>query len=487
MTSTKVSGDGVTEMSDEGILPEAGRDLEVVEEENASAIIEGNNSTSTDDDVTRTPPPKEGKGDGDGAGADGSSAFLNLRPPSDSPARASSSVNFDLPPAVGRFRLPTPVMLTPVEKVKENDMKLDLFASQTANEDEHTRKRPRDSSSPDQRSVATKRDRSVEPRDRQPLKKRIDASAPVSNAGEKSVAIMFEDFDPITLSHLQLAAEIVHNDTASEVWLMPTSELSASPKVRTPSRERWLMCHLAVNSTFPAAFPIRVESCVMDNPMYTKLPDIYAALKNDHPDIHFRFVVSSDDARLKHIDENDELSSRKCVDDDDEFEDAKLSVNQSMFASSSSTPPLLIVPSPGTTPEMAKKNATGSGDVIVFDVQNMHFALPKKVSATVKHRMKLACASNLRDVRIDASSSEKHPLYSGFASSSENLKDWTAKKKIPKTVMQDSVDTAGDEAGMNRSAMPTLCRKRVASRCEALLPTAVLNYIEKYDVPNRCF
>eukprot|EP00939_MAST-03C_sp_MAST-3C-sp1_P002704 g2704.t1 len=423
----------------------------------------------------RTPRKRgEGKGDVEGGGA----AFLNLRPPSDSPARSSITVDFDLPPAVERFSLPLPTVRTQVDAIKHRVLNSGKKSSnggkgsrgrKDAMEDEQTRKRPRESSSPDHQHVGhvgTKRDRSKERRrGKQPLKKRIETMGSPENACEKTIAVIHEDFDPITHSHLQLAAEILHSDSADEVWLLPTSEMNASRQVKTPSRERWLMCHVAVNSTFPNDFPIRVESLVMDNVELTTLPQIYATLKGDNPNVEFRFVVSSNDLEEKKKEflatpsraAGDVVGASGDKDDegDDETNAGAVAKSVVEIRSKTSAPPLLIVPAPGfasMSQSTSFDDLSGESDALLFDADGQQFPPLRKASAIVKQRMRLAHASNFKDVS----------LASGDSGGSQSKND-----KVVRAV---------------RSS-----RRRVPSRCEGLLPVAVLAYVEKYRVSEKYF
>ena len=73
------------------------------------------------------------------------------------------------------------------------------------------------------------------------------------------VAICGGSYDPITIAELSAAAEIVHDGSVDEVWIVPCQRSDQNArKVKTSLEERLLMCHMAVNTRFGARFPVKV-------------------------------------------------------------------------------------------------------------------------------------------------------------------------------------------------------------------------------------
>ena len=68
------------------------------------------------------------------------------------------------------------------------------------------------------------------------------------------IAIFGGSFDPITSSHLKMAAEVIHTDAADEVWLVPCGRRLDKPDLLN-AKDRYTMCQLAVTTTFSANFP----------------------------------------------------------------------------------------------------------------------------------------------------------------------------------------------------------------------------------------
>jgi len=108
------------------------------------------------------------------------------------------------------------------------------------------------------------------------------------------VAVFGGAFDPITNSHLTCAAEIVHSSNADEVWLVPCGPRPDKPNLRTPAMDRYVMCQVAVNTTFSQGFPVKVSSveCFAEEAFYTY--DLLCSLRERHPDVDLAFLIGTD-------------------------------------------------------------------------------------------------------------------------------------------------------------------------------------------------
>ena len=105
------------------------------------------------------------------------------------------------------------------------------------------------------------------------------------------VSLFGGSFDPVTSSHLKMAAEVVHTGVADEVWLVPCGMRSDKPDLLA-AKDRYIMCQLAVTNTFTANFPIHV----CDEEVYSSsltTPELIKKLKNQFPDIEFSFILGS--------------------------------------------------------------------------------------------------------------------------------------------------------------------------------------------------
>mmetsp|Transcript_8425 Transcript_8425/g.25989 ORF Transcript_8425/g.25989 Transcript_8425/m.25989 type:complete len:265 (+) Transcript_8425:238-1032(+) len=108
------------------------------------------------------------------------------------------------------------------------------------------------------------------------------------------VAIYGGAFDPPTVDHMRLAAQILRSEDVDEVWLTPCGP-RPDKTMSTPTHDRWAMCHVAVNSFFPPELPVKV--CEVDvhreSAMFTY--DLLRKLSQDFRGTHaFSFVVGTD-------------------------------------------------------------------------------------------------------------------------------------------------------------------------------------------------
>jgi len=124
----------------------------------------------------------------------------------------------------------------------------------------------------------------------------------------KRVAVLGGSFDPITNGHLVSACEIIHASKADEVWIVPCGVRPDKPSLRTPYRQRLVMCQMAVDVTFGSSFPVRVCDVEMLEDCALNCYDLMHRLMEEYPDKEFSFVIGSDlYETLKDWDEGDRL------------------------------------------------------------------------------------------------------------------------------------------------------------------------------------
>jgi nicotinate-nucleotide adenylyltransferase len=120
------------------------------------------------------------------------------------------------------------------------------------------------------------------------------AAMPREVKPRKRIAVLGGSFDPITDGHLKCACEIIHSRCADEVWLTPCGPRPDKPSLKTPVLHRLIMCHLAVNTTFGARFPVYVKDheAHLEEAMATY--HLIEKLQRDDPAADFLFVVGTD-------------------------------------------------------------------------------------------------------------------------------------------------------------------------------------------------
>ena len=108
------------------------------------------------------------------------------------------------------------------------------------------------------------------------------------------IAIFGGSFDPITNSHLNTAAEIVHSKLADEVWLTPCACRPDKPELRTSVVHRLIMAHLAVDTTFGSHFGVKVCDEEVGQPRNVPSVVLMRRLKEKYPEYDFSFVLGTD-------------------------------------------------------------------------------------------------------------------------------------------------------------------------------------------------
>lgn len=111
--------------------------------------------------------------------------------------------------------------------------------------------------------------------------------------GRRKVAIYGGAFDPITNSHMTVAAEIIHSGHADEVWIVPSGPRPDKPHL-TKAVERYCMAQVAVNSIFSPGFPVKVSNQDVEKTQAAYTYDMLRELRDRNPDCDFAFVIGSD-------------------------------------------------------------------------------------------------------------------------------------------------------------------------------------------------
>ena len=122
---------------------------------------------------------------------------------------------------------------------------------------------------------------------------KVMAQSPNSSV-KKRVAILGGSFNPITDGHLKMAAEVIHARAADEVWITPCGSRPDKPSLTTSALDRFLMCHLAVNTTFSSEFPVKVSGIELGRPTAVPTVQLLPELDRRYPEYEICFVVGSD-------------------------------------------------------------------------------------------------------------------------------------------------------------------------------------------------
>lgn len=109
----------------------------------------------------------------------------------------------------------------------------------------------------------------------------------------RRVAIYAGNFDPVTNSHLTVAAEIVHSTNADEVWLVPCGQIWKS-EASESIIHRFVMCQIAISTMFSSGFPARVKEVEFRRSESLQAYDLLCLFRDLHPDMDFCFVIGSD-------------------------------------------------------------------------------------------------------------------------------------------------------------------------------------------------
>ena len=120
-------------------------------------------------------------------------------------------------------------------------------------------------------------------------------SNPVGSGRERrKIAVYGGAFDPMTMAHLQCAAQIIHSKTADEVMIVPCGPRPDKPKLKTSALDRYVMCNVAVNTIYNSQFPVSVSDAEIDEPESLATYDLLTTLRGKYPECDFMFIIGSD-------------------------------------------------------------------------------------------------------------------------------------------------------------------------------------------------
>ena len=100
-------------------------------------------------------------------------------------------------------------------------------------------------------------------------------------------------FDPPTISHMQIAAEIYNMNKFDEVWVIPCGERPDKPHI-SASKHRLAMTKQAVKEFMPKNFPIKVSDIEVRNGKSIPTYYLMKQLEQENQGTAFHFIAGSD-------------------------------------------------------------------------------------------------------------------------------------------------------------------------------------------------
>lgn len=115
----------------------------------------------------------------------------------------------------------------------------------------------------------------------------------LKDKSKTNIAVFGGAFDPPTQSHMIGLAEIIHSGVADEALMVPCGPRPDKPHLRNPL-VRYLMCQLAVSSTFSSNMPVDASPLEVFEAEALATYDSLCRLREQRPDANFMFVIGSD-------------------------------------------------------------------------------------------------------------------------------------------------------------------------------------------------
>lgn len=120
-------------------------------------------------------------------------------------------------------------------------------------------------------------------------------SIPISNQKKRRIALYGGSFNPPTIAHALIAADILNKfDNIDEVWLEPCGDNRPDKNVIVPAKMRYEMCQLVIEDILPKNLPVKVDNYELENKKYFPTYYLLTELQEKYPDCQFIFILGLD-------------------------------------------------------------------------------------------------------------------------------------------------------------------------------------------------
>lgn len=108
-----------------------------------------------------------------------------------------------------------------------------------------------------------------------------------------TVVIFGGSFDPITFTHIQVAAEVINFDLADQVWVVPCG-MRPDKHTNIQPHQRLEMVSVAIDSMIPEDFPMYVDSTEVDEGRYFPTRELMCLYRARYPGLRFKVLIGND-------------------------------------------------------------------------------------------------------------------------------------------------------------------------------------------------
>jgi nicotinate (nicotinamide) nucleotide adenylyltransferase len=115
-----------------------------------------------------------------------------------------------------------------------------------------------------------------------------------------TVAIFGGSFDPITFTHVQVAAEVINFELADQVWVVPCG-MRPDKQTNILPEQRLEMVSLAIESMIPDDFPIFVDPTEVAGGRYYPTRELMCIYRERYPNLKFKVLLGNDLLTTLHL------------------------------------------------------------------------------------------------------------------------------------------------------------------------------------------
>lgn len=109
------------------------------------------------------------------------------------------------------------------------------------------------------------------------------------------MALLGGSFDPPTISHIQIAAEIYNNfEDICEVWMIPCGDGREDKKLTASGEHRREMLKILLDDILGNLVPVKLNDIEIKNKQYFPTVELLNNIKKENPGKNFTFCMGTD-------------------------------------------------------------------------------------------------------------------------------------------------------------------------------------------------
>merc|ERR1712151_1231151 len=112
---------------------------------------------------------------------------------------------------------------------------------------------------------------------------------------KKTIAVLGGSFDPPTIAHIQIIAEVYNNfPDIDECWIVPCGDGRDDKSLKTAGHHRLNMLKLILNDLVDSSIPIKINDYEIETKKYWNTYKLLEKFGEPNPNYEFHFCLGTD-------------------------------------------------------------------------------------------------------------------------------------------------------------------------------------------------